>query len=234
MKKLAGLTIRGRGKAGDMVWGKDYQGNTTVRGYQPNVANPQSDGQKTQRAKMALLGGMSKNLLQYFKVIQRLNRGKISPTAEFNGASNQSTIDVDGSSFYATMTRAEALTVRVGNDVIPTWEVTNPAVLSATTEYTTIEVDAITVSDNRIINGDLYECWICLLGKTSCWVGAGYSTTTAGSNTCEFSGFEITADNHYPELTADVYLLGITMYNTRTGQSFSPPRNGKSVTLVNP
>jgi hypothetical protein len=232
MKKLAGLTIRGRGKAGDMVWGKDYEGNTTVRGYQPNVANPRSDGQKTQRAKMALLGGMSKNLLQYFKVAQKLNRGKISPTAEFNGANNQATIDVDGSSFYAEMTRPEALNVRVGNDIIPTWEVSNPAVVAATTEFTTMEVATITVSDNRIISGDLYECWICLLGKVSCWVGAGYGTATAGGNTCAFSGFEITADNHYAELTQDVYVLGVTMYNTRTGQSFSPPRNGKGVTLV--
>lgn len=48
------------GKAGSMVFSKGPDGSTIMRAYQPQVANPRSDAQMTQRAKMILSGKLSK------------------------------------------------------------------------------------------------------------------------------------------------------------------------------
>lgn len=48
------------GKAGSMVFSKGPDGSTIMRAYQPQVANPRSDAQMTQRAKVVLSGKLSK------------------------------------------------------------------------------------------------------------------------------------------------------------------------------
>jgi hypothetical protein len=170
-------------------------------------------------------------LTPYFKVVQRVNRGKISPTASFNSANNQALVQYSAVD-DTTVVDMQALTVRIGNDIIPLWTVQNPVILEATDEYSSIEVGAVTTSDNRIVNGDTYECWLVMNCKENYWIGTSYSTVTATNNTCAFSGFVITADNYKPVVGGTFAVTGVMMYNTRTGESFSPPRNGKAVTLV--
>lgn len=48
------------GKAGSIVFSKGPDGSTIMRAYQPQVANPRSDAQMTQRAKVILSGKLSK------------------------------------------------------------------------------------------------------------------------------------------------------------------------------
>lgn len=48
------------GKAGSMVFSKGPDGSTIMRAYQSQVANPRSDAQMTQRAKVVLSGKLSK------------------------------------------------------------------------------------------------------------------------------------------------------------------------------
>lgn len=48
------------GKAGSMVFSKGPDGSTIMRAYQPQVANPRSDAQMNQRAKVVLTGKLSK------------------------------------------------------------------------------------------------------------------------------------------------------------------------------
>lgn len=48
------------GKAGSMVFSKGPDGSTIMRAYQPQVANPRTDGQQEQRAKVVLAGKVSK------------------------------------------------------------------------------------------------------------------------------------------------------------------------------
>lgn len=48
------------GKAGSMVFSKGPDGSTIMRAYQPQVTNPRSDAQMTQRAKVILSGKLSK------------------------------------------------------------------------------------------------------------------------------------------------------------------------------
>ena len=48
------------GKAGSMVFSKGPDGSTIMRAYQPQVANPRTDAQMTQRAKVILSGKLSK------------------------------------------------------------------------------------------------------------------------------------------------------------------------------
>lgn len=48
------------GKAGSMVFSKGPDGSTIMRAYQPQVANPRTDAQMTQRAKVVLSGKLSK------------------------------------------------------------------------------------------------------------------------------------------------------------------------------
>lgn len=72
-----------RGKVGSVVF-QANKGDTTssqiVRAYQPIVANPRTDGQLAQRAKMTLAGQLSSicpsDVLSAFKMNKRQNRGK--------------------------------------------------------------------------------------------------------------------------------------------------------------
>lgn len=48
------------GKAGSMVFSKGPDGSTIMRAYQPQVANPRTEGQQDQRAKVVLAGKVSK------------------------------------------------------------------------------------------------------------------------------------------------------------------------------
>lgn len=78
MAKLVGLIGTGRGKLGNMVLYKGSQGQTLARAYQPQVFNPKSEGQTEQRAKINLVGQISKlvskNLIKPFGGSGRTNR----------------------------------------------------------------------------------------------------------------------------------------------------------------
>lgn len=78
MAKLVGLIGTGRGKLGNMVLYKGSKGETLARAYQPQVFNPKSAGQTEQRAKINLIGQISKlvskNLIKPFGGSGRANR----------------------------------------------------------------------------------------------------------------------------------------------------------------
>lgn len=78
MAKLVGLIGTGRGKLGNMVLYKGSKGETLARAYQPQVFNPKSAGQTEQRAKINLIGQISKlvgkNLIKPFGGTGRSNR----------------------------------------------------------------------------------------------------------------------------------------------------------------
>lgn len=59
MAKITKLLGAARGRVGGLVFSKGDGGENYVRSYQPNVNNPKSTAQKTQRAKMNLVGRMS-------------------------------------------------------------------------------------------------------------------------------------------------------------------------------
>lgn len=59
MGKLVGIAGTLRGKVGAMVFTKGENGETYAKSYQPQVANPKTDGQLKQRAKMNLAGKIS-------------------------------------------------------------------------------------------------------------------------------------------------------------------------------
>lgn len=60
MAKLVGMIGTGSGRVGNVVLSKGPNGSTISRAYQPVVANPRTDGQLDQRAKMNLVGRISK------------------------------------------------------------------------------------------------------------------------------------------------------------------------------
>lgn len=59
MAKFTGLVGTGSGKAGNFVFSKGEDGQTIARAYQPKVANPRTDLQIMQRAKMNTVGQFS-------------------------------------------------------------------------------------------------------------------------------------------------------------------------------
>jgi hypothetical protein len=59
MAKFAKLLGSARGRVGGLVFSKGDGGENYVRSYQPMVNNPKSTAQKSQRAKMNLVGRMS-------------------------------------------------------------------------------------------------------------------------------------------------------------------------------
>lgn len=59
MAKFTKLLGSARGRVGGLVFSKGENGENYVRSYQPTVANPKSTAQKTQRAKMNLVGQMT-------------------------------------------------------------------------------------------------------------------------------------------------------------------------------
>lgn len=82
MAKLVGLIGTGRGKLGNMVLYKGSKGETLARAYQPQVFNPKSAGQTEQRAKINLIGQISKlvgkNLIKPFGGTGRANRSEFN------------------------------------------------------------------------------------------------------------------------------------------------------------
>jgi hypothetical protein len=59
MGKLVGIAGTLRGKVGAFVFTKGENGQTYAKSYQPQVANPKSEGQLRQRAKMNVVGRIS-------------------------------------------------------------------------------------------------------------------------------------------------------------------------------
>ena len=59
MGKFVGFIGTIRGRVGTTVFSKGENGVSYGRSYQPNVANPKTEGQQIQRAKMNLVGRMS-------------------------------------------------------------------------------------------------------------------------------------------------------------------------------
>lgn len=82
MAKLVGLIGTGRGKLGNMVLYKGAKGETLARAYQPQVFNPKSAGQTEQRAKINLIGQISKlvgkNVIKPFGGTGRANRSEFN------------------------------------------------------------------------------------------------------------------------------------------------------------
>lgn len=82
MAKLVGLIGTGRGKLGNMVLYKGTKGETLARAYQPQVFNPNSEGQIMQRAKINLIGQVSKmvgkDLIKPFGGTSRANRSEFN------------------------------------------------------------------------------------------------------------------------------------------------------------
>ena len=59
MAQLVGLIGTGRGKVGNIVLAKGDNGRTIARAYQPQVANPRTDGQLAQRTKFKLASALA-------------------------------------------------------------------------------------------------------------------------------------------------------------------------------
>lgn len=59
MAKAVGMVGTLAGRTGNVVYSKGLNGTTIVRAYQPQVANPRSDAQRAQRAKINLVGQFS-------------------------------------------------------------------------------------------------------------------------------------------------------------------------------
>ena len=60
MAKIVGFVGTGSGRVGNVVLSKGPNGLTISRSYQPIVANPRTDAQLNQRAKVNLAGRVSK------------------------------------------------------------------------------------------------------------------------------------------------------------------------------
>lgn len=88
------------GKAGSMVFSKGPDGSTIMRAYQPQVANPRTDGQQEQRAKVVLAGKVS----------------KITPAECLTGLSKGSTLK-NRSAYIANLINAAVVTEVEGKKV---------------------------------------------------------------------------------------------------------------------
>lgn len=88
------------GKAGSMVFSKGPDGSTIMRAYQPQVANPRTDGQQEQRAKVVLAGKVS----------------KITPAEMLTGLSKGSTLK-NRSAYTANLINAAVVTEVEGKKV---------------------------------------------------------------------------------------------------------------------
>lgn len=88
------------GKAGSMVFSKGPDGSTIMRAYQPQVANPRTDGQQEQRSKVVLAGKVS----------------KITPAECLTGLSKGSTLK-NRSAYTANLINAAVVTEVEGKKV---------------------------------------------------------------------------------------------------------------------
>lgn len=82
MGKFVGLIGSVRGKVGNVVFSKGENGISYGRTYQPQVANPKTIGQVSQRAKMNLVGRMSQ--VTPSELLITLGGSKRMRRAEFN------------------------------------------------------------------------------------------------------------------------------------------------------
>lgn len=126
MAKLVGLIGTGSGRVGNMVLAK-RDGLTIARAYQPQVANPSTEGQVNQRAKFALLTKLAATLGQVIYplaakgntrgqfVAIHMDKVDIDNTATPNNAAiDEGDIDLTGS---ITPIGGEIVAYREGNVV---------------------------------------------------------------------------------------------------------------------